>query len=425
MKQIINNILQSDFFKNVIILLSGSIINQIILFITFLVLTRLFTKSELGIYFLYTSSVFVLSVFSTLRYYLTIVLSKTVKELINSFILSIISSLGISLILFIILFVFENQIKKIFNLERLDFWLILIPLSVAINGFLDSFNSFFNKEKKYKYCSIGKLSTSIFVGGFQISLCKTIFKSGGLIVGHILGNLLGCLQLFIIFICNYRKLLRLISFKQIVLIAKKNKKIPLYNTLQGFCNILSNQLPFLTLAPFYGIEYVSLYGIANKIIAVPIGMITNAISEVFYREASEKYNNNEDVSLYIKKTYKKLFFISIVPFILIFLLSPTVFRLIFGDSFYLASKITQILLPWIFFSFLSTPISFIPTIYNQQHLLFLFDLILLGLRFLSIYIGYFFYNSIMVSITIFSCIGVLYNIFIMIFYLKVSIKKLI
>ena len=69
----------SEFSKNVAKLFTGSAIANLILIITLPILTRLYSKEDFGLFQLFTSTVLTLSVISSFKYEMTIILPKSSK----------------------------------------------------------------------------------------------------------------------------------------------------------------------------------------------------------------------------------------------------------------------------------------------------------------------------------------------------------
>ena len=83
--------LKKDFVKNVITLITGSALSQLITYAAILLLTRLFSKELFGVYTLFSSAILILKPIVSLQLELAVVLPKRNKDAVNIFILSIIS----------------------------------------------------------------------------------------------------------------------------------------------------------------------------------------------------------------------------------------------------------------------------------------------------------------------------------------------
>ena len=106
-----------------------------------------------------------------------------------------------------------------------------------------------------------------------------------------------------------------------------------------------------------------------------------------------------------------LFLLFVISFYLDFL---------FGDDWQDVGLYARILIPWLFLAFLSNPINSLIMIFNKQKTMVIFDVLLLIFRFLGLFLGYYYYNDIVISLIFFSLVGMLFNILILIYLLKIS-----
>jgi O-antigen/teichoic acid export membrane protein len=415
-----DKILKNEFYRNVATLLSGSAIAQAIPILIMPVLTRIYPTEVFGIFFIYSSMILVLTIISTLEYELAIVLPEKDEEAINVFALSIIVAFIISLLILGVVTLFFDSICNLLGDKNIGEWLYFIPLSVLLVGIYQALNFWNNRKKKYKVISYSKVAKTTTSGSVQFGSGVAGYTGIGLIGGLISGQFIAAVFIYFKTIKEIRDLWKHVSFPKIITQAKKYKEIPLFNTVIDGLNTLSNQLPVFLIARFFGVQMVSFYGLANRVITTPMGLIGQSVGQVFYKEASDIFNSKRDFYGFIKKTYIRLFKIGIIPFALLALLSPIVFSLIFGEEWELAGTFTQILVPWLFIAFLNSPITHIVTILTRQKQIVVYDILLFVVRFASLYVGYKFYNDVYIAIILYSLTGLLFNIFLLFYFLRIS-----
>ena len=418
----LRKLLKNEFFRNFLTLFTGSSIAQAIPFIITPFLTRLFPNEIFGIFFVYSSTIMILSILSTLQYELAIVLPKKEKDAANLLALSLITTFIVSLITLIIIILLFDSITIMLGSTQIGKWLYFIPLSIFFTGIFQSCSYWNNRKKNYKLISYGKITKSFSSGTVQLTGGYLGFLKIGLIPGLIFGQFISAFYILIRTFKNYKYFYKIISLKNIIFVAKKYKDIPLFNTLISLLNTLSNHLPIFLLTKYYGLRFASFYGLSNRIINTPMGLIGQSVGQVFYQKASEIYNNKQNFYDYIKKTYWRLFKVAIIPFVVIAIIAPYLFEYLFGSEWVIAGKFTQILIPWLFIGFLNSPISYIITILNKQKKFLLYDILLLIFRFLSLYLGYKIYNDAFISILFYSLTGLCFNIFLIFYFLTISKK---
>jgi O-antigen/teichoic acid export membrane protein len=411
--------LKKEFVKNVLTLITGSALSQVVIYASILLLTRLFSTELFGIYMLFSSATLILKPLATLQYEFAIVLPKRDKDAINLLAFSLIILGGYCLLLLVIIFFFNKSITNFFNITELSNFIYLLPLSVFLFGSVSIFDYWNNRTNMFKNISKGLLAKSAVMSSAQVLTGFSSFNALGLIPGMLLGQLLQLLFLIKTSAKSMLHLTKAISLKRILFLAKKYKDIPIFNTIINLTNNLSNELPVLLITKYFGLANSGIYGLAIKFMRAPVGIFQQSINQVFFNKASKIYNNEGNLHNLVVKTAKHLLLISSFIFIPLFIISFYL-DFLFGENWTNVGLYSRILIPWLFFGFLSNPITPLIIILNKQKTMVVFDTFLLIFRFLALFLGYYFYQNIIISLVLFSVVGMLFNILIFIYLLKTS-----
>src|SRR5699024_1580131 len=97
-------------------------------------------------------------------------------------------------------------------------------------------------------------------------------------------------------------------------LARKYKDFPLYRANQEFINSISQRLPDLLLAIYFGPASVGFYTIGKSVLGMPSQLIGKSVGDVFYPHVSEAVNKGENPTYLIKRATLLLSIIGIVPF---------------------------------------------------------------------------------------------------------------
>ena len=416
--------LKKEFFKNVSTLVTGSVISQVVIYASILILARLFSTEAFGLYILFSSTTLILKPIATLQYEYALVLPKKNTDAINIFGFSIIILFCFCVLLFFMILIFKESIADFFNLKKLSGFIFLLPLSIFLFASVSIFDFWNNRNSLFKNISKGLIVKSTTMSFAQISIGFSSFNYIGLIPGMLLGQLL---QLYFMIKVSFKsivKLIKKISMKEMFFLAKKYKDIPVFNTIINLTNNLSNELPILLITKYFDIASSGIYGMAIKFIRAPIGIFQQSIGQVFFNKASQIYNKNGDLHNLVVSTVKNLIGLSFILFIPLFIISFYL-DVLFGDNWIDAGLYARILIPWLFFAFLSNPISSLIIILNKQKTILVLDIILLIFRFFALFFGYYFYKDIIISLMLFSGVGSIFNILIFIYLFKKSKEKAI
>ncbi|BBO73279.1 hypothetical protein DSCW_06960 [Desulfosarcina widdelii] len=120
---------------------------------------------------------------------------------------------------------------------------------------------------------------------------------------------------------------------------------------------------------------------------MPIGLIGEAVSQVFFQKASELNHLTGDLALLVEDVLTRLISIGIFPFALLAIIGEDVFKIIFGTIWSEAGLYMQILSFWIFFQFITSPISTLFSVFEKQNYGMYFNGILFGTRAASLIVG--------------------------------------
>lgn len=417
--ELLNKIKNNEFVKNVITLLSGTAVGQIFSFLIIPVLTRMYSEELFGIYFIFLSTLNILKKVSTLRFELAILLPKKNSWAINAFAITIIFSVVTSVIILLGFYLLENLISKIKDISEISRYFILMPIALFASGIYEAFAAWNNRQKKYKKISVGKITNSTGIGLAQLGLNFTSIKNAGLIVGSIIGQAISSVIIAILTIKDIAENFKYISFKKMKITLVKYKNIPTFNTTIDLFSSISNEIPVYLLTIFFNPTIAGYYGMSNKIIGTPMFLLSRSVGQVFFQKASENYIKKIDLKSFLKKTYKNLVKLCVFPTLGILVIAPFI-HYILGKEWTELPPYILILLPATAIDMIINPVLSIPTILNKQKNLLYLIIISAVLKTLSIAMGFYIFNSPIISIALFSITTTLFRLFLMKWLVKIS-----
>ena len=146
-----NILLRSELLRSASILITGTLIAQLISLLLQPFLRRFFSPQIFGIYSVYLSLIGIIIVISSLRYDDAIVLPKTDKESTNVLGLAIIFSFCFDLLLFIVVLILGGKIITFLNLpSNFPVWILyIIPLSAFLYNSYQCINYWLVRKRKF------------------------------------------------------------------------------------------------------------------------------------------------------------------------------------------------------------------------------------------------------------------------------------
>jgi len=380
-------ILKSDFNRNVLILSGGTVISQIINVAVSPILTRIYKPESFGLFSLYFSLFSLVSLITTLRYELSIMLPKKKEDAFNILILCLILSLFSSLILFVIAFIYDKKNLNLFIKYNIKNLLYYVALNIAVVGIYNSLCYWNNRKKNYKVIANSKIIQSLTTALIGTGLGFLGLYDNGLILATILGWMIATILLAVKFLKDDINLFKSINRIKIFVLVKKYKKMPIFNLPNAVFDGIRMLGINILIVSYYTSETLGQYFLALRILQLPASIIGSSLSQVLLQKLATTNKNNIGDTI-IKFVINALYVITPV-FIFIYFFADNVFPFVFGEKWRLAGEIASILTPWLLVNFLSSPISNVFIVLNKQEFMLTFSIFY---TLLPILILYFFHS---------------------------------
>jgi len=348
---------RSEFTKNVLTVLTGTALAQAIPILISPILTRLFSTDDFGVFFLFTSILAIMSVFSTAKYELAIILPEKDEDAFNIVVLVCIIAFGISLLLLGITLFFKGAIQTVLEDTSSGRWLYLLPLSLFLSGVYQAFNYWSNRKKQFKALSIGKIGQSGITGGSNWTIGEISPSGLGLVCSTIAGQAVNVIILLRSMFRDDRATISCVSAGEINVLAKRYGAFPKRMVLANIFNISAMQLPNIILSSMFGPMFLGVYALSQRVVKLPLTVLSTAYGEVFKQEAAEKYAKGDNIKPMFWKSLLSLSLISLPLFVAFYLFSPDIFSFVFGEKWLSAGEYAKILTPYFYLAFITAPLT--------------------------------------------------------------------
>lgn len=379
---------KSEFSRNVLTLMTGTMIARAIPIAISPILTRIYTPEDFGTFALYIAISSILAAVSTGRYEMAIMLPKKDSDAINIVALSILISCFISFISFLIVFIFNVQITNLLGNQEISNWLYIIPITVFLTGTYQSFNYWLNRKKQYNRLAINKVITSGATATTNLSMGFNGFGSSGLILAGVLGQGVATVVLANMIWKDDSHILNKVKKIKIFTLIKKYKKFPIYNLPNAIIDGFRLSGISILIAKYFTTATLGQFSLAWKMVQIPVGFIGSSLFQVFYQKVASV--NKSDLHRIVLKFMFKASFVAAPLFLVIYLFAVDIFKFVFGENWELAGQAASVMTPWLFLNFLSSPLASIFVVLNKQEIVLLVSIIYMLLP-ISILV---FFNSI-------------------------------
>ena len=377
---------KGGFVFNVLVLMTGTTIAQAIPIAISSILTRIYSPENFGVFALFISITSILSVVITGRYELAIMLPEKDEDSINVVVLSILIAFSLSFFILLIVSIFNTQITRLLGNQEISKWLYFVPLTVLLIGIYQSLSYWSIRKKQFKRLSVSKISKSAARGFANIPLGFLNFGSTGLITGSLVGQTVATSVLSWQFWKNDRNTRKNISKEKMLYNAKRYKNFPKYSMGAAFANMLSYNIINILISSFYNINTLGFYSLVNRVLVMPSSLIGSSISQVFFQRASEERNRYGNTRLVFNATLRKLIIISLPFFAILYFIVKPLFAFVFGEEWRIAGRYAQILIPLFSIRFIASSLSIINSVFEKQKISLSWQIGLLVLSILTIFI---------------------------------------
>jgi lipopolysaccharide exporter len=377
-----------SFARNVITLMAGTTIAQILIILVAPILTRLYGPEDYGVYALYGSILGIFAVVACWRYELAIVLPEKDEDAANVLALSIIICFIMAILTLMIVALFRIPVANLLGAPELAPWLWFMPLSLIATGLFQAFNYWSTRREQFRRLAARTVTQSTVTAGAQLAAGTALNPgSGGLIGGSIFGQLIATGQLaWQIAKDEGRIIISNINNNDIKRVLVRYKRFPLFDSWAGILNTASTMLPALLLGYFFTPVVVGHYTLGHTVLAMPMGVIGRSIAQVFFPQATEARRRGDLGNLTLQ-IFQRLLAIGFVPILLLTLVAPDLFAIIFGTRWWVAGEYVRWLSLWLLFVFISSPLSNIYTVLERQRESLIVNLVMFSTRLLALIIG--------------------------------------
>lgn len=405
---------KSEFSRNVFTLMTGTTLSQAIPIAISPILTRIYSPEEFGIFALYMAFISIGAAIVTGKYEMAVLLPKKNENAKYLIVISIFFTLVFSILFYIIYFSFFKQINNILNIDNCFNYFYLVPVGIFLFAFYNILLQWMNRQKEYKLMTKNRFIQASSIGIFQLLIGFFKNLSLGLILADIIGRLIAIILIFRSVFLKIK--INNFSLKKTIYLIKRYKKFPKLEMPATVLNISSFQIPYIFIPILFSSITAGYYFLVFRVLMMPIGLIGNAILEVFKNRAIEDFNKYNSCRDIYKKIFILLLGIGIIPTFIIIIFGQELFAFIFGESWREAGIYAQILAPLALLRLISAPLSFIFFIREKLELDLSIQFLFLVLICLSFVITYYYQNIILLVVLLSITGSIFYIIQIVISY---------
>jgi O-antigen/teichoic acid export membrane protein len=353
------------FLRRVAVLSSGTIAGQLVLVLATPLLTRLYTPAEFGAFAVFSALTAILGTVMCLRYEqaVPLVAAADVAPMIG---VSILAALVLSALLAGLVAAFGPALAALVGAPELAallwlvavvmlLWGLTLPLAFAsIRRGAFRANAL-NKTLQLGSQAAGQLGLGLVGGGLA-----------GLVVGYSVGYVVRLGHFLAILEPAEWRRLAAVRLRRLGQLARAHRAYPLLATPAALLQASTQMLPTMLVALLYGPAMAGWFGLAQRILELPVRLLGMTTSQVFLTEIAR--SDPGAVYRLFVTTARRFLVLGLLGMAPLLLLGPWLFALIFGEEWRTAGILVQCLVPAQLARFVVMPVSQVLNVLQRQDL---------------------------------------------------------
>jgi O-antigen/teichoic acid export membrane protein len=343
--------MSNSFVASVFTVAGGTAIAQAIAIATLPFITRLFSPDAYGAFVIFLAYGGIVSAVVCGRFEVAIALPKRHRCASAVAIGGLAVAVGMSALTGAMVIAFAGFLPWLNGLGG-----ACLPLYVLLNGVLLVFSAWSARTRAYRRLSLSRIAQSAVVAIVAIASALAVGGTGNmLIVATLAGQVIALVVLVMglspsgfAFAVRPRQVLRLLRhFRRLAVF---NVPHVLSDAAQG------SGLPLLV-ASLFGAHAAAYYSFSIRLLKAPLGLISSAISQVYYVRAAAHRNDNPKLRREALRILRALAIGALLMLPMLLIIPNSAFAWAFGSSWGDVGVYLRTLSPWILASFVAAPMS--------------------------------------------------------------------
>lgn len=338
--------------KSTLTVLRGTVVAQVLGFLALPLLTRLFTPEAFGQLQLYQASMSLLLVVAAMRFEIALLSAEDGREVASTLHLCMITNVLVTLCVVIVCLTlwFVPGLLS----DTTQSVLVWLPLGVLLGGTVQTLGYLALRQKAFAAGANAKVAQA---GGYvatSVGFGMIAPLQVGLVVGDLCGRLVSILTLI-----AHRGLFDVACFsmsrtRDLLQAARRFREFPLVSVPGGLINTAGGAMTALLMYGAFDASVAGQYGLVERSLMLPVGMVAVAVSQVFTANLSAgmRDGSTDALALY-RGVVRRMFVLGIGPAILVGVFSPFAFGLVFGSKWIMAGEFARLMAPLVLVSLIT------------------------------------------------------------------------
>lgn len=369
-----------DVLRHMLTLATGAGVGKLVGIAAIPLITRLYGPEAYGLFSLLLAGTTLASPFVTLRYVSAILLPRQAGQA-QALVLACFGLLVLSCTLMGVGFaLWGDTLFGAVGAARLgDVWPLLLG-SIALAGSHEILSAWASRHKRFRQIALAEVGMSVSGSTAKVLIQAATPLSGGLLIGHLVGQAWGCVALGRAWWGELRARGTATAWRQAArwrrmgALLRRHADFPRYRAPAQVLLVVSSQSPVFFAAALWGADVAGQLGLAFTVLAMPVSLLVQTTAQAYYAEIA-RIGPGDPARLHALSVgiARKLALLGAVPSLVLLVGAPTLFPWVFGARWADAGVFAATLSVYLVAQFVSNPLTQALNVLGRQRLFLWFD----------------------------------------------------
>ena len=331
------------------------------------IITRLYSPADIGALAVFASFLMLAAPLLTLQYRQALPVPRTDGAAINLLCLCASLIFGMSSFLAAALALAADPLFRALSMDAVASWWWMLPLGTAVYALFTTCQLWATRRRRYGAIARAEVTQSAAGNGAKIALAFALPPPLGLLVGHVVAQGGGIVQLGAVTVPDIARLWRHVTLRRVRTVARQYQGFPLFRLPSQLVLILSSQAPVFFIAAFFGAATAGQFGLAMMALSMPMNLIGRTMAKAFFGEMAHLGRRaGPEIRQSVLLLTRLLGAVGLVVALLLYFAAPPLFPLLFGPQWAEAGAFAAILAILVTFQFVAAPIMNVLSVFRRE-----------------------------------------------------------
>lgn len=351
------------------VVVGGTAVAQVVQVLATPVLSRQYSPSDFGVLSVFLSLASIGYVVGSLRYEQAIALPR--QERVAADVLGLTAAVcaATAAVTAVVVAVWRQPIADAVNVPELASVLWLLPLVMLAAGLYQALGLWSVRHRDFRRVSLGSVVQGVSLVGSQVAFGVLGLQPLGLVLGLLVAWGLGCVPLARRLVGPDAPAVRQVGRHGMRTVAHRYRRFPQLSVWSGLLNRSALEIPGIVLAALYSPVVSGLFLLGRRMMVAPAVLAGTSVQHVYLGEAARLAEDDPPrLEALYRRTWQRMLLLAIGPTVLLALLAPWAFELVFGPEWREAGVYSRLLAPVFLLQVTITPLTSTFAVLERQGL---------------------------------------------------------